>query len=264
MIRTRDLVLYLAVLFFIVLAAVHTGVSGRAVAGIETLFVTPTTEVTPSAYVPDAEDTLAARWQQLKARLAAGDGYLPDTPAVFTSVDQVVSDTAGASGTDSIGFLGERTPMWCGAPVASPAVQNWPRTVQLTIADGQRVVETMVEVAETVGSTTETRRSTEVVASSLPIRSIRSTFDSCLPDTLIGVTTNGTPLTNDAATQLTAVASTQPIGYTRDGFTIYGPVADPSVLDACGGVYVNGVYQYHIRVDEPFVIACYGGVPVAI
>ena len=37
------------------------------------------------------------------------------------------------------------------------------------------------------------------------------------------------------------------IGFALDGFPIYGALNDPSVLDECNGIEVNGKYQYHVR-----------------
>ena len=39
------------------------------------------------------------------------------------------------------------------------------------------------------------------------------------------------------------------LGYALDGFPIYGPLPDASVLDSCNGQIVNGQYQYHVRVS---------------
>jgi hypothetical protein len=51
--------------------------------------------------------------------------------------------------------------------------------------------------------------------------------------------------------QETGVTSDTLLGYAMDGFPIYGPVADDSVLDACNGmVDSNGNYQYHVRTME--------------
>jgi hypothetical protein len=39
------------------------------------------------------------------------------------------------------------------------------------------------------------------------------------------------------------------LAYALDGFPIYGPLVDASVLDACNGRTVNGKYQYHVKVS---------------
>jgi hypothetical protein len=42
------------------------------------------------------------------------------------------------------------------------------------------------------------------------------------------------------------------LGYALDGFAIYGPLSDDSVLDDCNGRTVDGVYRYHVRVSLYF------------
>ena len=39
------------------------------------------------------------------------------------------------------------------------------------------------------------------------------------------------------------------LGYALDGFPIYGPVSDPSILDGCNGLTIGGQYQYHVLVS---------------
>ena len=39
------------------------------------------------------------------------------------------------------------------------------------------------------------------------------------------------------------------LGWAMDGFEIYGPLPDDSVLDECNGLNVNGTYRYHVRTD---------------
>ena len=40
------------------------------------------------------------------------------------------------------------------------------------------------------------------------------------------------------------------LGYALDGYPIYGPLPDASILDDCNGRTVNGQYQYHVRVSN--------------
>ena len=41
------------------------------------------------------------------------------------------------------------------------------------------------------------------------------------------------------------------VGYALDGFKIYGPLDDDSVLDECNGWYIDDeTYQYHLRTEE--------------
>lgn len=75
------------------------------------------------------------------------------------------------------------------------------------------------------------------------------------------------------------VTSDELLGYSMDGFAIYGPLADDELdqLDACNGMTVDGTYRYHVRtfeqVDESleycndenpetnwnYILGCYSG-----
>jgi hypothetical protein len=262
MIRTRDFILYLLVLGFVLLGATYTGLASRTVTEIESYFIPGDSVATAvEAYRVERPQTGQSRWEELRQRLAAGEGYLDDRPAVFTSVDQEAANTA-AQDASSTAMVGDRAVQWCGVPLPGN-IASWPSATTLSIVEGQRVVFAEETSVVTVGTTTETITE-EVVVASLPVRSIRSTFDSCLPDTVIGISAAGQPLLNDQASQYAGFASQQVVGHARDGFSIFGPVADPESLDACGGRYVNNVYQYHVRVDEPFILGCYAGVPAAL
>lgn len=265
MIRTRDFLLYVLVLGFLLLGAIHTGFSDRVVTELQVVF-TPTIAEAPAvgAYRPAASAPGTERWQELQAKLAAGEGYLASAPADFVSVDQRAIAEQQTGATSSLtGYTGERVVQWCSTPLPSPVVATWPETVRLDIVEGQRIVEYTTTEDVTTGSTTESRTVTDTVVT-LPVRTVRSTFDSCIPDTLIGVTAVGQPLSNTTRAQYSSTAANQVVGYTRDGFTLYGPLPDSSLLDACGGLYVNGQYQYHIRTDEPFILGCYAGVPIEL
>ena len=45
------------------------------------------------------------------------------------------------------------------------------------------------------------------------------------------------------------------LAYAFDGFPIYGPLSDASVLDDCNGRTVNGNYQYHVRVSTCYLLS---------
>lgn len=262
MIRTRDFFLYLVALFFVILAATHTGFSKTVGEELRALvkFGTPSENI--AALTNEDEDARLTRLTALKSQIAAGEGVVSDAPPDFESVDQRRAAEAASTSPEN-GFVGDRTAQYCGAPVAPLAVQTWPRDNTLRLSEGEWVVFENITETVTIGSTTGDQL-VEVPYLALPIRSVRTGFDTCLPDTLIGVTTAGQPLRNENAGLYAGFAETAVIGYTRDGFTVYGPVADASVLDSCGGQYVNGRYQYHVRTGEPFVIACYAGIPVEL
>jgi len=264
MIRSRDFFLYVVALAFVVLAATYTGFSQKLSAELSqlVLFNDPVPVLTGTAV--ESVDDRAARLRAMQASIAAGDGVVADAPPDFVSVDQLrAAEAASTSDSNSQPLFGSRTVTYCGVSSTPTIVATWPTQTELRTSEGERIVFSSVTEQVTVGSTTQTQL-VQLPFVSLPIRSVRTSFDSCLGDTLIGVTPTGAPLLNTSARQYVNTNQATLIGYTRDGFSLYGPLAEESVLDACGGYYVNGRYQYHVRTAEDFILACYAGVPVSI
>lgn len=264
MIRTRDFLLYLIVLGFLIVGAVYTGLSERTVSEMREILFTAV-PAAPSSTVFTTEETISldARRAELQARLEAGEGQLADAPPVFVSVDQLALQEQAEATSSLSDFSGARAVQWCSGPLSSPLIARWPTNSQLTTVEGQRVLTSTQREIVQMGSSTETVV-TEETFLALPIRTVRTSFASCLTDTLIGVTIGGQPLTNEMAGQFLGAGARQAIGYTRDGFTVFGPLEDDTLLDECGGQYVNGQYQYHVRVSEPFILGCYAGVPTTL
>lgn len=262
MIRTRDFMLYVLVLIFLLVAVAATWVRDPGNDGAVSYipeFSNETTEV--DVFTERDVDTKAARLQELKAKLASGEGQLVSAPPVFTSVDTVVID-APASSTEGA-EAGSPTVRYCGAQIPHPISFDWLNNATLAVL-GQTARVTAVAQVEVQNGTTTNITIEERVLADIPLKTVRSTFDSCLPDTTIGVTGAGTYLTNTDAARYYQTSSETLIGYSRDGFPIYGPAADDAELDSCGGQYENFTYQYHVRVNEPFILGCYAGVPATL
>lgn len=264
MIRTRDFLLYVVVLMFLIIGVVYTGMFRAPAEVVTETGIQLTKPGLELSAVPSEElDTRAERLAALRAKIAAGEGDIVTAPPVFVSVDQVAAAQARENATSGPATE-NRSATYCGVPVAHVATLDWPTITEVRVVEGAYVFSTLVSETVLVGTSTETRETITPVLD-VPIRTIRTNFDSCLPDTLVGVTSAGRPLVNTTASQFNSVPATSLVGYARDGFSIYGPLADSSVLDSCGGYYnAAGVYQYHIRANEPFILGCYAGIPIGI
>jgi len=220
------------------------------------------------AWLPKKNNNLSARVASLRARLAAGEGYLAHAPAVFTSVDQTKAkpNEAAASPTLSETVSQSSQPsrllQWCDHTPPAVDLSAWP-VAKLKIIAGQRVLQSTTTQAVVVGETTLNVPHT-VTHAALPIRTARSLFTACLDSPLIGVTLNGGPSRNDTFYRHLNTTSQTPMGHTRDGFTVSGAVSHEAALDECGGQYVQNKYQYHLRPSEPFIIGCYAGLPAPL
>lgn len=104
---------------------------------------------------------------------------------------------------------------------------------------------------------------TPVIKASLPVRIWPLPTVSCLPSDVIGIAFNGVLLRNQELTLYSGFSSEMIVGYSLDGFTIYG--VTPNVqTDACGGAMVDGVYRYVLDPSRPGLITCFSGIPVML
>lgn len=265
MIRTRDFILYCVILVFLLMGAIYTGfMSLDSDPRISKVAFDADTTTTLTAYTEETEDSFTERITSLRAKLSSGEGVIESAPPVFTSVDQLrAQEAASSAAAVATSSVGTREVQYCGAPIVPAILATWPTITNVQTVEGEAVFYTEATTEVAVGTTTSTVVET-VAAFTLPIRSIRTGFDSCLPDILIGATTAGGPLLNTSVTRYSSVSAATQIGYIRDGFPLYGPVPDETLLDSCGGQMVNGAYQYHVRPSEPMLIACYAGIPATI
>jgi len=267
MIRTRDFILYMTTLIFVVLGTTYTGLLSHPSPNSQATPVEADKEaVVARAFLPTRTTDLNTRLAELRIRLMDGEGYLAKAPAVFTSVDQVmIEPPVPITTTENINETTrqqQRSVQWCDHAPPPVDLSRWPSAV-VQITDTERVLRSEVTSAVVVGTTTKFVRQA-ITRVALPIRTVRSTFTSCLDSLLIGVTVNGSPLRNDSVYRYLKTSAQTPIGYTRDGFTVFGAVSDEAALDECGGQYVQNKYQYHLRPGEPFIIGCYAGLPVPL
>jgi hypothetical protein len=249
MISSRDFVLYVLVIMCLVGGMLFT----LAREGVRDP-VAFSEEVTEYGVVPtDPKYDTNQRLLTLQQKITSGDGLLESAPPVFKSLDQLRAESAA-----------EEAAAEEAASSTALTVQNCGFVANGPLWSGIEEVEVQPDEIEfisyqTVGTTTEA-----VVTLTLPRRTIRSSFESCIDNRVIGATTNGDPLFKTEVSRYRAVSSATRIGYLRDGFALYGPIADPTTLDRCGGRYVGGVYQYHVRRDNPTLISCFAGIPAAV
>jgi hypothetical protein len=52
------------------------------------------------------------------------------------------------------------------------------------------------------------------------------------------------------------------VGYSLDGFPIYGP--STVATDSCGGAMVGGVYRYVLSAERPGLLTCFAATPARL
>lgn len=259
MIRTRDFLLYMLVLVFLLIATSYTGLAkqdAREWTAPADSIPVPSEEDVYTAEVFSGDAQSASALERMREKIAAGKGEIIGAPPVMTSVDTLPSQSDAATTT----LMQTTGTQYCSVAYTHHKVANWPPGTNVVTNDGVRQVLYQTQTEETVGSSTQMVTHNEVW-SEVPIRTVRTAFDSCLPDMTIGITTTGQPLSNSAGMLYQTYAAADIVGYARDGFPIYGPVLDESGLDSCGGLYAGGQYQYHVRAGTADILSCFAGVP---
>lgn len=97
----------------------------------------------------------------------------------------------------------------------------------------------------------------------LPVRSFPMSPKNCLPTDIVGIALDGSMIRNTDYRLYSIFGSDTLIGYSLDGFLIYGQNEDVK-LDECGGAIVNNEYHYYLSADRDSVLNCYSGIPVKV
>lgn len=264
MIKSRDFLLYVVVFCFIVIGIVFTIANDtRQKTGSESTPSVATTEGTElGAFLATDSIDRARNLALLKEKIAEGQGVISQGPPVMTSVDTpTTTERDDDINQDSPAFLGERTVQRCQIQSPDTISATWPDTgVSIRATEGARLVQETAEVAATSGSSTATTTSLRTLIQ-LPTLPYKETVPRCIDSEIIGIAVDGTLIKNADTWRFRTVPASGLIGYARDGFPIYGAADDTYELDACGGTIVNGVYAYHLRSDELFILGCFAAMP---
>lgn len=129
---------------------------------------------------------------------------------------------------------------------------DWPnQLLSINVQEGVRVVS--IENASATSSAT--------VVAVLPIRTLGSAVSpSCLPTDAVAIAQSGGLIRNNEAAGYLAFPEHVLIGYTLDGFSLYG--YSERETDVCGGVMVDGEYRYYLSQNRESVLNCFAAPPV--
>lgn len=210
-------------------------------------------ELTPGAVVAVAEEKALDR-NSLIASLRA---LLPDNrPREEVAIPKPTEEPVTASTTEEETV---REISWCDATVLESAIAaRWPASLEVVVEEGARIARVPGVV------------STDPLVPSVPPQPVlqlplygASGAENCLTHAYVGVTPSGRLIHNNDVILYTTYSAADLVGYALDGNPIYGPNPDVT-LDACGGVATAAGYQYHVRTDEPFILACFSGDPATV
>ena len=239
MIRTRDFILFLAAVAFLVLAI------GFEV--IQTIFVSPfdvDREVpefsggegsSPEAEVIVAADTRSERIAKLKEII--GSVTTPVTSEMIEEI--VVTETATTSVVESDG------PLLCSTYLMYSGTWS-PNGITITEREGVRIFH-----ESAIGTSTD---GIGVIRIILPMREFPSPTPVCLPSDVVGIALDGSLIRNNEQATYGVFGEATVVGYALDGFPIHG--ASTVSTDSCGGTITPSGYRYYLSSERDSVLGC--------
>jgi len=253
MIRTRDFVLFIIVVLFLLFGIGTTLIYEKfeAASGSVARVVFNQEAVVPEVAPKTEIDERAANIARLKEKLKEGSEIsVPDIDTVVTPPPPPAAES-----------VTNRTAIYCPTLIDRTELKaKWSAKTAVREVEGARMVyESVMQVASTASGTSAALNETPRLQ--LSLSQVRESQDSCLTSDVIGVTTTGALLTNDAAVRYQGVSELTLIGFALDGLPIYGMRTDTSRLDNCGGESGPLGYRYYLRSGENFMLGCFAGSP---
>lgn len=203
-----------------------------------------------------APEVVAEKGLDRTSLIASLRALLPER-ALAPVADDREEIEAAVPATSTPAIVTGRTVSWCDATVLDAAFSAaWPLTVEVVVEEGARIVRVPGSV------------STDPLVPSTPPQAVVQLplapgqgGTNCLTHSYVGITPSGRLIHNNDVILYSAAGTAELIGYAFDGNPIFGPDTS-AALDTCGGTAEGGTYRYHVRADEPFIVACFAGTPV--
>lgn len=255
MIRSKDLVLFVVILFFLGIAIfatlAHSIVSNGASQDQQVAFVA-SDDVQHSAYTEEKVLDRTSEVQRLREKLASENVVVEAVPSVETPVEDDEPSESGA-----------------GELLLCPALENtlayartWPlKDVRVLSQGSSRIVAqvtyTQKQTHASSSATTSVSMPQEELKTllQLPLQPIQTAQTNCVPGEIVGVTTSGSLMFNNDARLYRNRGSEELLGYARDGYPIYGLYQGQT--DECGGYVASGGYRYSISAERDYIIGCF-------
>jgi hypothetical protein len=249
MVRTRDFLLFLIMIaFFVVVISAETARQWFGAGGSDaSLVLVPTfTDAEPvstsAEVVARKSIDRAGNIARLRARLAS---FVPPVEEPL----EIISIPEATSPEDSVGeseILVTGSALLCAR--YRPYAGNWPnQLLTITEQEGVRVI-------------TDTNAHVVTV---LPIRIVGTPLTpTCLSTDVVAVGQSGSLIRNADVAGYRAFPEHILIGYTLDGFPLYGNSSQET--DQCGGAVVDGSYRYYLSRTRETVLDCFVAPPITL
>jgi hypothetical protein len=265
MFRTRDFILVLTTVAFLVLAIGATVFTQWQTAAEQKTQLQP-------AVIQDGEYSAvtfnshefsrAEKLQEMRKKIAASSQLSITAPNPVEMTQEATTSTSTAASQELVSGL-----QLCPGYTASNV--NWsPVGAQIEEAEGARLVyktrEESPVVIQNTGATTSPAimPPQRVVLAQLPVRTVPAVNPVCIPFDVIGIANDGSLIRNNEAGVYGIFNSSTLVGYALDGFPIYGSAAE--VGDTCGGIMAAEGYRYQISLQRETIINCYAATPIRL
>jgi len=253
MIRTRDFLLFLVVIVFLVL--------GIGVTTTWNFFGSLTNNLLPAEgsfvteEVGDIDVALEEKKIDYDGRIAylrqrigrdGTDGVWEDADIEERAEELLALEEERLNNEDSKQVGGVRL---CGNYRAT--TMYWPYSGVNVVDNGGAYVFSYIETS-----------GTEMSLLQIPKRFSSAGAANCLPYDVVGVATDGSLIRNGEYGLYSVFGAGTLVGYALDGLPIYGTNNIPT--DMCGGTDAGHGYRYYLSSDRPGVLGCFSATPVSL
>jgi len=253
MLRTRDFILFLLVLFFLGTAITATIVRGTddSTDGGVVVFtdIVYQGEAVSSGESLDRQSIIS----RLRAKLANSTERIEPSASVEAPEPTEVEIETGI-GLQKCLFPDD----------ALSLVPKWPLAdVQVTFEGGVRMayIEELIPEVLTTSSSSVAIISEPVAQSllTMPLIPQKLSESVCVPSEVIGITNKGILIFNGDVNTYRNIPQDSLVGFARDGFPIFGVYSGE--VDQCGGYDHPAGYRYTVSTERDYIIGCYVATP---
>jgi hypothetical protein len=257
MFRTRDFILVLTTVAFLLIAIGYTVIKPDGTGSEDRLVLNTVDEIsTVSATVASTESSSlsrAERLEELRKKVAASELVFVSDPS-----DENEPETTAVVALATSSAMTLTEPLLC-PNYSSGQLVNWPLTeLQVEAVEGVRQYYVTREVSLGVGTTSSTTLQ-KAVYLALPTKFVPVGQPNCLPSDVVGVALDGSLIRNNEIGLYGIFSDSTLLGYALDGFPIYGVGTRP--VDRCGGRIDLGQYRYELQADSDVLLNCFAGTP---
>ncbi len=268
MIRTRDFLLFLASVVFLLVGIASSIDIGTANSNWSKMTFSDE-NIEYSATIPEIENfSRSENLTKMKDKVAEV-GINKNLASVIASEEVIKSDVVEEDDVEIIDEMASGFIENC--PTQTTTNVLWSsQNLKFEVVEGARIIyrdldEVKVIVTDVSTSSVEMALNpiTREIVLQLPLHSVPFGKITCIGSDVVGVAVEGSLIRNNEHTAYSIFDSETLIGYALDGFPIYG-LNDSEDIDKCGGKIENGQYRYYLSSKREGLIGCFAGVPVTL